>query len=328
VQDPGQVIPVLIGLSAHYIAGGEIGVAYELAEQLLELAEQVNDPHVQMIAEWCVGAALHHKGSLRQAHEHLERALQVYDPEFHKARAWQVGIEPGIFCQCEAARALLLLDRVDESAARITRAEQQARALGHPQTLAFVLLFRILIHHLKGEAPQVVALHEELARLCADKNIAQEMLWARPVWGWALFETGQRERGLAEVASGLSEQATSHNALLRPYYLQMHAELLLQLNRVDEAEALLDAARTASRSTDQQMFAAEWHRLRGTILLAKNPGSFDEAQAAFDDAMEVARWQGAKLFESRAREALATLAARRNTANRERRRDGELQIAD
>ena len=118
VQDPGQVIPVLMGLSAHYIAGGEIGVAYELAEQLLELAGRVNDRHVLMIAEWCVGAALHHKGSLRQAHEHLERALQLYDPEFHKARAWQVGIEPGIFCQCEAARALLLLGRADESAAR------------------------------------------------------------------------------------------------------------------------------------------------------------------------------------------------------------------
>ena len=196
VQDPGQVIPVLMGLSAHYIAGGEIGVAYELAEQLLELAEHVDDRHVLMIAEWCVGAALHHKGSLRQAHEHLERALQLYDPEFHKARAWQVGIEPGIFCQCEAARALLLLGRADESAARIARAEQQARALGHPQTLAFVLLFRMLIHHLKGEAPQVLTLHEELAALCADKSIAQEMLWARPVWGWALFETGQRERGL------------------------------------------------------------------------------------------------------------------------------------
>ena len=327
VQDPGQVIPVLMGLSAHYIAGGEIGVAYELAEQLLELAEQVDDRHVLMIAEWCVGAALHHKGSLRQAHEHLERALELYDPEFHKARAWQVGIEPGIFCQCEAARALLLLGRADESAARMARAEQQARVLGHPQTLAFVLLFRILIHHIKGEAPQVVALHEELTALCGAKSIAQEMLWARPVWGWALFETGERERGLAEVTAGLAEQATSHNALLRPYYLQMHADLLLQLNRVDEAAALLEAARVVGRSTDQQMFAAEWHRLRGQILLAKNPGSFDEAQAAFDDAMEVARWQGAKLFEARAREALAKLAAQRNAANHERR-NGELQIAD
>jgi hypothetical protein len=311
VQDPGQVIPVLMGLSAHYIAAGEIGVAYELAEQLLELAERVNDRHVLMIAEWCVGAALHHKGALRQAHEHLDRALQLYDPEFHKARAWQVGIEPGIFCQCEASRALLLLGRADESAARLARAEQQARALGHPQTLAFVLLFRMLIGHLKGEATHVLTLHEELAALCADKSIAQEMLWARPVWGWALFESGQRERGLAEVAAGLADQATSHNALLQPYYLQVQADLLLQSNRLDEAEAALDAARAVGRSTDQQMFAAEWHRLRGQILLARNAANVDEAQAAFDDAMEVARWQGAKLFEARAREALAELTTAR-----------------
>ena len=321
VQDPGQVIPVLMGLSAHYIAGGEIGVAYELAEHLLELAGRVNDRHVLMIAEWCVGAALHHKGSLRQAHEHLERSLQLYDPEFHKARTWQVGIEPGIFCQCETARTLLLLGRLDESAARITRAEQQARALGHPQTLAFVLLFRMLLRHQSGEASEALTLYGELAALCADKNIAQEMLWARPVWGWALFETGQRERGLAEVVAGLDEQATSRNALLRPYYLQLHADLLLRSNRLDEAEATLEAARAVGRTSDQQMFAAEWHRLRGQVLLARNASNLDEAQAAFDNALEVARWQGAKLFESRAREALATLAAHRNTANHQRRQN-------
>ena len=33
---------------------------------------------------------------------HLEQALQLYDPQFHRARAWQVGIEPGIFCLCES----------------------------------------------------------------------------------------------------------------------------------------------------------------------------------------------------------------------------------
>jgi predicted ATPase len=154
-------------------------------------------------------------------------------------------------------------------------------------------------------------LHDELAALCADKNIAQEMLWARPVWGWALFETGQRERGLAEVATGLGDQATSHNTLLRPYYLQLHADLLLRSSRMDEAEALLAEASVIGRTTDQQMFAAEWHRLRGQALLARDAANIDEARAAFDNALEVARWQGAKLFEGRAREALAGLTAAR-----------------
>ncbi len=307
VQDPGQVIPVLMGLSAHYIAAGEIGVAYEVAEQLLELAGRVNDRNVLMIAEWCLGAALHHKGSLRQAHDHLERALQLYDPEFHKARVWQVGIEPGIFCSCETARTLLLLGRPEESAARIDRAEGQARILGHPQTLAFVLLFRMLMYHLRDEPAKVLSVHGELADLCSQKGIAQEMMWARPVWGWALFKTGSRERGLAEFEAGLADQEASHNMLLRPYYLQMLADLRLDLDRPDQAEALLDQAKTISRSTDQQMFAAEWHRLRGRALQMR--GRLDDAQAAYDDALEVARWQGARMMETPARAALAALAA-------------------
>ena len=319
VEDPAQVIPVLMGLSAHYIAAGEIGVAYETAEQLLELATRVDDPHILMIAEWCVGAALHHKGSLRQAHDHLERALRLYDPEYHRARAWQVGIEPGIFCTCESARTLMLLGRVEESAARIAGAERQARALGHPQTLAFVLLFRMLVHHLRAEPAPMLEAYDQLADLCARKGIAQEILWARAVRGWALFKSGQREPGLTEVAAGIADQQASHNELLRPFFLQMHAELLLESGDVDGADALLHEARAIGRSTDQQMFAAEWHRLRGAILEAR--GQLDDAQSAYDDALEVARWQGARLFEDRARAALAGLTASRKLDSDRRRRN-------
>jgi tetratricopeptide (TPR) repeat protein len=303
IQDPGRAIPVLMGLSAHYIAGGEIGVAYELAEHLLEVAGKVDDQHVRMIAEWCVGAALHHKGSLRQAHDHLEQALSLYDPQFHRARAWQVGIEPGIFCLCESARALMLLGRQADSEARLDRAEQSARALHHPQTLAFVLLFRMLLAQLREDAGDVLRVYDELATLCAAKDIAQERLWARPVVGWALFETGQRERGLAEISAGLDEQDASRNALLRPYYLQLLADALLKSDRVDAALAVLETAKVVGRDTDQQMFAPEWHRLRGIAFQRR--GQPDDAQTAFEDALAVARWQGAKLFEARARAARA-----------------------
>ena len=314
VHDPGRAIPVLMGLSAHYIAGGEIGVAYELAEHLLEVAGKVDDRNVLMIAEWCVGAALHHKGSLRQAHQHLERALELYDPQFHRARAWQVGIEPGIFCLCESSRALMLLGRESESEARLRRAEQAARALGHPQTLAFVLLFQMLQAQLREDPAAILRVHDELAALCAEKDIAQERLWARPVVGWALFETGQHEQGLAEMSAGLDDQDTHNNALLRPYYLQMLADMLLKLDRVDAALAVLETAKVVGRDTDQQMFAAEWHRLRGIALRMR--GQLDDANAAFEDALEVARWQGAKLFEARARAARAPNPTRTNSSAR------------
>ena len=71
-------------------------------------------------------------------------------------------------------------------------------------------------------------------------------------------------RGLAEVAAGLADQSSSHNALLRPYYLQTARRPAAAVEpRLDEADALLETARAVGRDTDQQMFAAEWHRLRG-----------------------------------------------------------------
>jgi predicted negative regulator of RcsB-dependent stress response len=87
----------------------------------------------------------------------------------------------------------------------------------------------------------------------------------------------------------------------------MLADLRLDLGQPDQAEALLEQARTISRSTDQQMFAVEWHRLRGQVLQTR--GRLDDAQAAYDDALEVARWQGARMLEPPARAALAALTA-------------------
>lgn len=119
--------------------------------------------------------------------------------------------------------------------------------------------------------------------------------------GWALFATGQLERGLAQISAGLDEQDAKRNALLRPYYLQLLADMLLKSDRVDAAIAVLESAKFVGRDTDQQMFAPEWHRLRGIAFQTR--GQLDDVQAAFDDALEVARWQGAKLFEARARAA-------------------------
>ena len=309
IDDPGQVIPVLMGLSAHYITSGDIRVAHELADQLLGMATQIGNPHVEMIAEWCLGAALHHLGELESAHDHLERGLALYDPEFHRTRAWEVGIEPGIFCMCETSRTLMLKGQVDQGLARIGRAETAARDLGHPQTLAFVMLFRMLLHHLRREPVETRALYDALAPVCIEKGLAQELLWARPVNGWALFELGDRERGLAEIERGVADQEEWHSALLRPYYLLLQADALRRCGRTEEAAQRLEAAATVSLATAQHMFEAELHRLRGELLLDADRLQGEAARESFEKALTEARRQGAALFELRAAHSLAAWLA-------------------
>ena len=88
---------------------------------------------------------------------------------------------------------------------------------------------------------------------------------------------------------------------LQREHLQLLADMLLKSDRIDAAFAVLETAKAVSRDTDQQMFAPEWHRLRGAAF--EQRGQHTDAQAAFEDALEVARWQGAKMLEARARAA-------------------------
>ena len=80
VDDPSRVIPVLIGMSAHHIVSGEIRIAHDISLEMMALFERLGDPHLQMIGEWSVGAALFHLGALEAGHQHLEKAHDAVRP--------------------------------------------------------------------------------------------------------------------------------------------------------------------------------------------------------------------------------------------------------
>ncbi len=307
VDDLSQVIPVLMGLSAHYITNGEIRTCLDLAEQLHAIATRLGNPHLVMVSEWCLGAAYHHLGELVTAHDHLLKALDLHDPAVHGARAWEVGIEPGLFCSCEAARTTWLLGRPDEAVERLRRATEQARALGHPQTLAFTLLFTVLVHQMRGDVTRAEAVHGELAVLCHQRGIAQELLWSEPARGWITFALGERERGLTEMRNALAKQSELRSALLRPYYLQTYAECLLTAGHVDAADAALREAEQVMAATDQRMYEPDLYRLQGRIERARHPSERTAAREAYERSLSLARAHQAASLELRTAIDMATL---------------------
>jgi tetratricopeptide (TPR) repeat protein len=309
VADPAHLVPVLMGLSAHYISAGEIAVCHELADTLLDVARRASNPHLTMVAEWSMGAALHHLGRLSEAHAHLGRALDLYEPAVHHPRAWEVGIEPGIFCRCERARTTMLLGFPDRAMEHMKTAEAQARALGHPQTLAFTLLFRALIHQLRREPRGVIALQPELVELCERKGIGQELLWIAPVHAWAVFELGNRDEGLAAIRRGVDNLAAHHSMLLRPYFLLVLAEALWRTNQAVEARSVIVEAEAYADRMSQRMFDAEMHRLHGEVILAHDASAHEDARRHLDRALASSREAGARWLELRAARSMAALLA-------------------
>jgi adenylate cyclase len=266
---------------------------------MLDLFQRLGDPHLQMIGEWSVGAALFHRGDLEEAHQRLARGLSLYDPEFHRPRVWQTGIEPGIFCRCEYSRTLTLRGFPEQGLAFVQQAVADARSIDHPQPLAFALLFEIFAHLAMRNSREIQRTYDQLAVVCHAHGIAQEVQWAAPLCGRAYIDLGDTRRGLRVIEEGLQIHTTSRSALLRPYYFVMFAEALMRSEHYDRAQRALDEAANAAEVTGQHMYDAEHARMQAELISAQG-GSAEQANEMYRKALATAQRQGARWLELRA----------------------------
>ena len=76
-----QLFPVLCRLLMFYVNRGELQTTHELAEQLMRLAQSVQDQYLLSLAHMALGATLYWLGELTSARPHLEQAIALYDPQ-------------------------------------------------------------------------------------------------------------------------------------------------------------------------------------------------------------------------------------------------------
>ena len=83
-----QLFPVLVGLEGFYLGRAELRTACELAEQLLGLAQRLQDPAFLLEAHHTLGATLFPLGELTAAQTHLEQGIALYNPPQHRSHAF------------------------------------------------------------------------------------------------------------------------------------------------------------------------------------------------------------------------------------------------
>jgi predicted ATPase len=91
------------------------------------------------------------------------------------------------------------------------------------------------------------------------------------------------------------------------YFLTLLAAAFLKHGAIDDGlRTVMDALKAADH-TGAQVYNAEFHRLRGELLLARDPAARPEAEEAFRRAIDTAQAQNAKSWELRAGLSLSRL---------------------
>jgi DNA-binding winged helix-turn-helix (wHTH) protein/tetratricopeptide (TPR) repeat protein len=292
IGDPLPVVPVLIGLWSSHAIKGEFAAADEFARELIVVSDEADVPGLKARARLLHGSALAHLGRLTEGCEELERARA----------ALSTGPDPcpfildaGIHTLCELAEYLCILGFVDRGLERVAEALALADQLGDPYNVTFAHVFAAITHRRRGETDMAADRADAAIAAASQHELTDGLMFARALRGWALCHSGHVTEGVAFIHRAL----TASRAGAGPVpFLAMVAESCADAGRQAEGIAAVDLAISTGERGADRFCLSELYRLRGELLLlGGTTTSCREAERHFGRAIEVARSQGARLFE-------------------------------
>ena len=310
VGEPPQRFAVLQRLWVFRNVQAEFQTAQTVAEQLLDLAQRQHDSVQLLDAHYALGNTLNNVGAFAPARTHFEQGIALCDSQGqatpHAIPGAMRHVHIGVSCRSIVAGVLWELGYPDLAVQRGQEALSLAQALADPFRLGETLRFRARLHALSREWQTAQAHAEVLLALATEHAFARDVAYGTFYRGWTLAAQGQGAKGIAQMRQGLAAMRATGTANSIPEVLARLAEAYGQVGQVDEGLHLLGEA-LAMVDTPRSRHTAELHRLHGELLLRQATPDALQAEACFQQALDVARRQEAKSWELRAAMSLARL---------------------
>jgi len=286
------------------LAAGELRSAREISETFLREAENEGRMSEAAVAARYLGTTCLFQGDLIKAQAYLERALSIYDPERDREVRYRFGVDGVASATAHLAQTSWLLGDPVRARRLMEQAVACAIETGHVPDKASVYYLKSVFELVCGDAEAARSAAELLGQLGRDHPVP----YAKSA---LLLSSAARSRlgeaNLAELRQILAQRPTRRILLNVPLLKGLLAESQSQASNLEEALAEIDAALALASETGERWTDALLQRVRGAILLKRDPASAAPAEEAFQTAIAVAKEQGARSYELLASLSLAKL---------------------
>ena len=303
VGDTEELFPVLWGLWVFYLVRAEHKTAVDLAGQLIDLAETIDDDALILEAYLARGVSALFVGELDEARSRLEQGVSMYDPLRHQALSLTYGsVDPGVGCAAHAAWTLWLLGYPEQALKAADQAQTWAKNV-LPYTRARSLCWDAIVRQFVGDWDTVGIRAEAASEMAEEHDHALVRGVGSVLRGWAQIRRGQDKAGATLVREGVDDYRATGAEFQLPHLMTALAEAI----EPEDGLAIISDALAFVETTGERYYEPELHRLRGELLLAISGDNEPDAERCFQRALEVARSQQAKSLELRAAMSLCRL---------------------
>jgi predicted ATPase len=306
MEDASERFSAYYSLWGGHLSRGEPAPMREIAELFLREATARPDCPETLIAYRVSGCTCLQFGDFAGAHQQFQKSIELYDQARHAGFANRFGQDPRASAEILDALALWVLGRVDESLRIADRALADAESTGHAPTIGHALAYSAFLGLFRRNPEAVATYSQAMAEIASRYDFPA--YWD----GIAVFLQSWAESRPAEMRRGLAIYREQGRIWLLPEAVLAEAEA--SAGETDAGLQRLDDALAALERTEERLYEAEMRRIRGEILLQRDPADTAAAEQSLQAAIAVAQSQKARSFELRAALSLAKLY---RAANRE-----------
>jgi predicted ATPase len=299
VGETPQLARILWGLSQFHMTQGRVATAGELAQQLIDLVQRQPATGFLVEGHFVMGTIASHRGELLAARAHLERSWRLSDTVPSPAATLRGGFVRGVTPRTSLARVLWALGYADQARQRSQEAIILARQGEHLPSLAYAACFVALVCQCCRDVAATQAHADTLLALAAAHRWPLRAEQGRIFRGWALAMYGEAAAGAALLRQGLASPDVGPE-ILRPHWLALLAEAYSLAGQPEDGLQVLAEAMTLMTTNEIWWLEPEMSRLQGELRLQLPNPEVPQAEACFQQAIDVARHQQAKALELRA----------------------------
>ena len=323
--DDPRFFAALVGVWAYNLVRAQYETAHRLCEQMLQLAEQSQDPVLLVTATMCWAKVHYYQADFVSTRELGERALALDRREYHEAYLSVYNEDGGISARREHSFCMWLLGYPDRALALAQEAVALAEQTSHPFGLAaaYHTLGSVFIYFRDSQSSLKAS--EKVFALAEEHALGDMLKHAIASKALNLSHQEPTEEALERAKQAIESLYAQGVILSRTRYLARLGEAFWMAGRNAEGLAAIAEALAQVERTGERVAEAEIWRIKGDLLLkAATNNAQAEAENCYHQAIKIARRQNAKSWELRAATSLARLWQQQSKHKEARRMLGEI----
>lgn len=302
--DSPDLLPIYWGLWGYNILRVNLSKAAQLGEEFLALATRLQRPTAQHAARYALGVTAFYAGKFDLALDHISAGLAKYDADTQLEQQELYGQDLAMGCYAYRSWIKSLTGAPEAAIEASNAALDIAKATEHKFSITYATIFAAQTYHFLGDAGTAEMHAKDAAQLSDSHGYAQ---WS----GQAMEQLGRSwdlagdARGFPAIRKGWEAYSSTGAALGGPYVTAWLAESLARRGELDEALKVLHDIMSTNAANGELYYNAELLRLIGEFTLAQDPSELNKSVLYLEEALELARVQGAGTLLLRAEASLA-----------------------